>query len=214
MSENYKLIKNMKNIKEETFGALYDKIRDRLEKTNGEFTGFGVEKNIQKPLKNLWTHGRYWDSITLLICYHYSRSDSTILKISGESFYFRKNVTIREIAKILGITITGLTIKMVLKYSEFLEKYSSLSSELPELPSGGFKIGKWLEEKGINPGGCGHFCRIWKNGEKKKFITLIILYENSREDDLEVELKEEHWIQVKRNAYPYTIIEKIEEVEF
>ena len=203
----------MKTINERIFGDLYDSIRNRVEQMNGSFTGYGVEKSIQLLLEKLWLNGKYWDSISFLICYHYTRLDSATLKISEELYYFRKGVTVRELARSLGISITGLDLRTVIDYDEFFKRYTKYDQELPQQHTRKFKIGTWLEGKGISPGGSGsHFCRLWRNRERQKFIKLIILYENSRVGNLDVDLGENK-LSIKRHSDPFTIIEEIEKVE-
>ena len=97
----------MKEIGSEKFGLIYDKINDYLEKSGGKVEGVGIEKGVvNSVLLKSWNEGKKWDVIVFIIAYHYSRTESVILRFSGISTLIPERACFGEICRLLGIKMS------------------------------------------------------------------------------------------------------------
>ena len=97
---------------------------------------------------------------------------------------------------------TGLKINS----EEFERMYTQLEEEVAQLKRK--KVSRWLMDYDIDPNlGGGHLCRLYKTN-LKEFIIACILYMNSREGDLKVEVSDGEWIKVAMGSNSYKILEK------
>ena len=159
----------MKVIDNETFGNLYKGLQNYLEKTDGNLNGAGIEKGfVNEKLRKSWEEGKIWDTVTQAIAYHYSRTDSLLLKLSSTTFFFRQESSLREIEVVLGITPLE-KIKISLNKEEFKREFRKLWGYLKEEK----KINSKLIEMGIKNGN--PLNELWKQGNKWEVITTILI---------------------------------------
>lgn len=171
----------MKIIDGNKFGLLYDKLYEYLEKTNGNISGAGIEKGtINENLTQLWDAGKTWETITLIIAYHYSRTETLILKIYDTSSMIPKGASLKEIQKILKIKIS-ISIRekeiedgCIVQEKDFKEDYSKLEEMFK-----GVKTKKQfstvLDDLGVNFPGRTLLFGYWKGGKLWEVITSIII---------------------------------------
>lgn len=159
----------MKVIDNEMFGNLYKGLQNYLEKTNGNLSGAGIEKGfVNEKLKKSWEEGKIRDTITQVIAYHYSRTDSLLLKLSFTTFFFKQGAPLREIEAVLGITPLE-KVKISLNKEEFRREFRKLWEYLKEEE----KIGSKLIEMGIKNGNL--LNELWKQGNKWEVITTTLI---------------------------------------
>ena len=171
----------MRRIKDETFGQMYDKIYERIVQSNGEFSGFGIEpeESVKKYLENLWKIGKKWESIIILITYHYTRKDSLILELSGKSISFSKFSFLPDILKSLSLRYDDRFGNIVIGEEEYTELEKNIDSILPELHIKR-NMANFYGEATIRNTEKTYFDKLTKKEDRKKFITLLILFKKTR----------------------------------
>lgn len=171
----------MRIIKDETFGQMYDKIYERIVQSNGEFSGFGIEpeESIKKYLENLWKIGKKWESIIILITYHYTRKDSLILELSGKSISFSKFSFLPDILKSLSLRYDDRFGNIVIGEEEYTELEKNIDSILPELHIKR-NMANFYGEATIRNTEKTYFDKLTKKEDRKKFIKLLILFKKTR----------------------------------
>lgn len=171
----------MRIIKDETFGQMYDKIYERIVQSNGEFSGFGIEpeESIKKYLENLWKIGKKWESIIILITYHYTRKDSLILELSGKSISFSKFSFLPDILKSLSLRYDDRFGNIVIGEEEYTELENNIDSILPELHIKR-NMANFYGEATIRNTEKTYFDKLTKKEDRKKFIKLLILFKKTR----------------------------------
>ena len=171
----------MRRIKDETFGQMYDKIYERIVQSNGEFSGFGIEpeESVKKYLENLWKIGKKWESIIILITYHYIRKDSLILELSGKSISFSKFSFLPDILKSLSLRYDDRFGNIVIGEEEYTELEKNIDSILPELHIKR-NMANFYGEATIRNTEKTYFDKLTKKEDRKKFIKLLILFKKTR----------------------------------
>jgi hypothetical protein len=171
----------MRRIKDETFGQMYDKIYERIVQSNGEFSGFGIEpeESVKKYLENLWKIGKKWESIIILITYHYTRKDSLILELSGKSISFSKFSFLPDILKSLSLRYDDRFGNIVIGEEEYTELEKNIDSILPELHIKR-NMANFYGEATIRNTEKTYFDKLTKKEDRKKFIKLLILFKKTR----------------------------------
>lgn len=171
----------MRRISDETFGQMYDKIYERIVQSNGEFSGFGIEpeESVKKYLENLWKIGKKWESIIILITYHYTRKDSLILELSGKSISFSKFSFLPDILKSLSLRYDDRFGNIVIGEEEYTELEKNIDSILPELHIKR-NMANFYGEATIRNTEKTYFDKLTKKEDRKKFIKLLILFKKTR----------------------------------
>lgn len=171
----------MRRIKDETFGQMYDKIYERIVQSNGEFSGFGIEpeESVKKYLENLWKIGKKWESIIILITYHYTRKDSLILELSGKSISFSKFSFLPDILKSLSLRYDDRFGDIVIGEEEYIELEKNIDSILPELHVRR-NMANFYGEATIRNTEKTYFDKLTKKEDRKKFIKLLILFKKTK----------------------------------
>lgn len=171
----------MRRIKDETFGQMYDKIYERIVQSNGEFSGFGIEpeESVKKYLENLWKIGKKWESIIILITYHYTRKDSLILELSGKSISFSKFSFLPDILKSLSLRYDDRFGNIVIGEEEYTELEKNIDSILPELHIRR-NMANFYGEAIIRNTEKTYFDKLTKKEDRKKFIKLLILFKKTK----------------------------------
>lgn len=171
----------MRRIKDETFGQMYDKIYERIVQSNGEFSGFGIEpeESVKKYLENLWKIGKKWESIIILITYHYTRKDSLILELSGKSISFSKFSFLPDILKSLSLRYDDRFGNIVIGEEEYTELEKNIDSILPELHIKR-NMANFYGEATIRNTEKTYFDKLTKKEDRKKFIKLLILFKKTK----------------------------------
>lgn len=170
----------MRIIKDEIFGKIYDKIYERVMERNGSFSGFEIEpeESVKTYLEELWGLGKKWESITLLITYHYTRKDDLILGLSGKLISFSKLSFLPDILKSLSLRYISLN-DIVIGEEEYKELRDNVDKILPQMPSKD-KITTFLGKMSIRNSESKYFEKVRKTLNRKKFIKLLILYKKTR----------------------------------
>jgi len=171
----------MRKISDETFGQMYDKIYERIVQSNGEFSGFGIEpeESVKKYLENLWKIGKKWESIIILITYHYTRKDSLILELSGKSISFSKFSFLPDILKSLSLRYDDRFGNIVIGEEEYTELEKNIDSILPELHIRR-NMANFYGEATIRNTEKTYFDKLTKKEDRKKFIKLLILFKKTK----------------------------------
>ena len=160
---------NMKEIKEELFGVLYDKLSEHLMKNGGVMETVGIEKGeTSKTLTEMWQGGKKWETVTLIIAYHYSRTDSLLLHLSNSKTLINRGTSFPQIQKLLGIKKGKLKCEEIGR-DEFEEEFGNLWG----IFRGQKKIGTLLKGLGIEDGAL--LESYWKQGYQWETITAIIV---------------------------------------
>ena len=170
----------MRVVKDETFGKIYDKIYERVIERNGSFSGFEIEpeESVKTYLEELWGLGKKWESITLLITYHYTRKDDLILGLSGKLISFSKLSFLPDILKSLSLRYVSLN-DIVIGEEEYRELRDNIDKILPQMPSKD-KITTFLGKMSIRNSESKYFEKVRKTLNRKKFIKLLIIYKKTR----------------------------------
>jgi hypothetical protein len=170
----------MRVVKDEIFGKIYDKIYERVIERNGSFSGFEIEpeESVKTYLEELWELGKKWESITLLITYHYTRKDDLILGLSGKLISFSKLSFLPDILKSLSLRYVSLN-DIVIGEEEYRELRDNIDKILPQMPSKD-KITTFLGKMSIRNSESKYFEKVRKTLNRKKFIKLLILYKKTR----------------------------------
>lgn len=170
----------MRVVKDEIFGKIYDKIYERVIERNGSFSGFEIEpeESVKTYLEELWGLGKKWESITLLITYHYTRKDDLILGLSGKLISFSKLSFLPDILKSLSLRYVSLN-DIVIGEEEYRELRDNIDKILPQMPSKD-KITTFLGKMSIRNSESKYFEKVRKTLNRKKFIKLLILYKKTR----------------------------------
>jgi hypothetical protein len=160
----------MKRIDEKLFGVLYDDLYDHLEKRDGDLSGLGIKsEEVEKYLKKLWHMGKLWDMITIIICYHYTREDSVIIKFSGQAISISQGSSLTNILRCFGLTKIN---KIQIPIEEFEDEYKKLDEIFPKTYKGKkAKIGSLLTELGIAANLQGLLIQTWK--EERRWETIV-----------------------------------------
>lgn len=170
----------MRIIKDETFGQMYDKIYERIVQTN-DFSGFGIEpeESVKKYLESLWGIGKKWESIVVLITYHYTRKDSLILELSGKIISFSKFSFLPDILKSLSLRYDNRFGNIVIGEEEYSELEKNIDSILPDLHIGRNMI-NFYGDTTIKNSEKTYFDKLAKTEDRKKFIKSLIIYKKTR----------------------------------
>ena len=170
----------MRVVKDEIFGKIYDKIYERVMERDGSFSGFEIEpeESVKTYLEELWGLGKKWESITLLITYHYTRKDDLILGLSGKLISFSKLSFLPDILKSLSLRYISLN-DIVIGEEEYKELRDNIDKILPQMPSKD-KITTFLGKMSIRNSESKYFEKVRKTLNRKKFIKLLILYKKTR----------------------------------
>ena len=170
----------MRVVKDEIFGKIYDKIYERVIERNGSFSGFEIEpeESVKTYLEELWGLGKKWESITLLITYHYTRKDDLILGLSGKLISFSKLSFLPDILKSLSLRYVSQN-DIVIGEEEYRELRDNIDKILPQMPSKD-KITTFLGKMSIRNSESKYFEKVRKTLNRKKFIKLLILYKKTR----------------------------------
>ena len=167
----------MKEIGKELFGLLYDKLSEHLEKNGGEISTVGIELGTtNQALSNMWQEGKRWETITLIIAYHYSRTNSLLLQLPGSKILINREASFTEIQKLLGIR-KGKLECIEIGRDNFEEEFGNLWSMF----RGQKKIGTMLKDLGIKDGTL--LENYWKQGYKWETITAIIVSQKMKTCD-------------------------------
>ena len=159
----------MKEIGKELFGVLYDRLSEHLEKNGGEIKTVGIEPGTtNQALTKLWQEGKKWETVTLIIAYHYSRTDSLILQISDSQTLINRGTSFTEIQRLLGIK-KGKSGCVEIRRDDFEEEFGNLWG----IFRGQKKIGTLLKGLGIEDGAL--LESYWKQGYQWETITAIIV---------------------------------------
>lgn len=171
----------MIKIKEETFGQMYDKIYERIIQSEGSFSGFGVEpeESVKEYLENLWKVGKKWESIILLITYHYTRKDSLLLELSGKTISFSKFSFLPDILRSLSLRYDDRFGDIVIGREEYSELEKNIDSILPDLTSRS-KMTNFYGDATIRNSEKTYFDKLIKTGDRKKFIKLLVLFKKTK----------------------------------
>ena len=170
----------MRIIKDETFGQMYDKIYERIVQTN-DFSGFGIEpeESVKKYLESLWGIGKKWESIVLLITYHYTRKDSLLLELSGKIISFSKYSFLPDILKSLSLRYDNRFGNIVIGEKEYSELEKNINSILPDLHIKR-NMANFYGDTTIKNSEKTYFDKLAKTEDRKKFIKSLIIYKKTR----------------------------------
>ena len=170
----------MRIIKDETFGQMYDKIYERIVQTN-DFSGFGIEpeESVKKYLESLWGIGKKWESIILLITYHYTRKDSLLLELSGKIISFSKYSFLPDILKSLSLRYDNRFGNIVIGEKEYSELEKNINSILPDLHIKR-NMANFYGDTTIKNSEKTYFDKLAKTEDRKKFIKSLIIYKKTR----------------------------------
>ena len=159
----------MKEIGKELFGVLYDRLIEHLEKNGGVMETVGIEKGeTSKALTEMWQEGKKWETVTLIIAYHYSRKDNLLLHLSDSKTLINHGASFTEIQRLLGIK-KGKSGRVRIGRDEFEEEFGNLWG----IFRGQKKIGTLLRGLGIEDGAL--LESYWKQGYQWETITAIIV---------------------------------------
>lgn len=160
----------MKIIGKELFGVLYDRLSEHLEKNGGVMETVGIEKGeTSRILTEMWQEGKKWETITLIIAYHYSRTNSIILQLPDSKTLINRNASFSQIQKLLGIKKGNKSGCVEIGRDDFEEVFGNLWS----IFRGQKKIGALLKGLGIEDGSL--LESYWKQGYEWETITAIIV---------------------------------------
>jgi len=192
----------VKEIGKELFGVLYDKLSEHLEKNEGNIRTVGIEQGTaNQALTKLWQEGKKWETVTLIIAYHYSRTDSLILQLTDSKTLINRGISFTQIQRLLGIK-DGKSRYTGIGRDEFEEEFGNLWS----IFRGQKKIGTLLKGLGIEDGAL--LESYWKQGYEWETITAIIVSQRMRTSG-EVEVDTEYGNYRFTNPTYYQIIETI-----
>lgn len=181
----------MKEIGKELFGVLYDKLSEHLEKNGGVIRTVGIEQGTtNQALTEMWQEGKKWETITLIIAYHYTRTDSIILQLPGSKTLINKKTSFTEIQRLLGIK-KGRSECVEIGRDDFEEEFGNLWSMF----RGKKKIGSLLKGLGIEDGAL--LEDYWKQGYQWETITAIIV-------SLRMKVSGEVMVETEYGGYRFT----------
>lgn len=202
----------MKIIGRDKFGLLYDKLYEYLERTDGNISGVGIEKGTtNEVLTQLWNSGKTWETITLIIAYHYSRTETLILKISDTSTMILQGASFKEIQRTLGIRINKEEIsRCIIPEEDFREEYKKVE-ELFRGITTKKQLSALLNGLGITSNNRSLLVGYWKGGRLwEVIVAVIILLRAGTFDDIIVQT-EKGEIRYKSGKQDcYLILEQIE----
>ena len=199
----------MRKIELEMYNSLMFSIRERIENLDGRFLGFGID-NFRTSLENLWRKGMKGKAILILICYHYSRRDSTVVKTPSTVYLIRDGIDFLELAELIGLSKSDMKFDgLKINFEEFTKMHVDLNDEIDHFKlSRRRKITRWMLENDIDPAkNGGRLCRLYKI-DRDKFIMACILYLNSRYNNLKVEVEKNQWVYINAGSSVSTILEK------
>ena len=204
----------MKIIGRDKFGLLYDKLYEYLERTGGNILGVGIERGATNEiLTQLWKLGETWETITLIIAYHYSRTETLMLKISDTSTMILRGASFKEIQKLLGIKIDKEEIsRCVIQEEDFREEYKKVE-ELFRGITTKKQLSALLNGLGITSNNRSLLVGYWKGGRLwEVIVAIIILLQAGTFDDIIVQT-EKGEIRYKGGKQDcYLVLEEIENV--
>ena len=197
----------MKIIGNEQYGVLYDKLYEYLT-SGGDFSGVGIEeKSTRGVLELMWKLKKEWEVLTILICYHYSRKDSAIIRFGEMSVSLRQGASFPEICRTLQIKPPKDIPDMIIGRAEFEEEYGVIDSILPVKSS--IKIGEIIGGLGIESNDRPLFCRAWKEGKRWEVVVMIIVFLKTRLFTVVVETGKGTF-KFKKGVDPFQIQEELE----
>ena len=204
----------MKIIGRDKFGLLYDKLYEYLERTDGNILGVGIERGATNEiLTQLWKLGETWETITLIIAYHYSRTETLMLKISDTSTMILRGASFKEIQKLLGIKIDKEEIsRCVIPEEDFREEYKKVE-ELFRGITTKKQLSALLNGLGITSNNRSLLVGYWKGGRLwEVIVAIIILLRAGTFDDIIVQTGKGE-IRYKGGKQDcYLVLEEIENV--
>ena len=195
----------MREIGKEMFGLLYDKLYEHLDKTGGNIESVGIERGqTNEILSQLWNKGKAWETITLIIAYHYSRKDSILLRYSEISTLILHGSSFKEIQRLLGIKVDYSVLeRCVIEKKEFTEEYNRLWSIFRDHK----KIGNILDALGIQDKML--VCSSWKNKLIWETITAVIVLQRIKIFKV-IEVETDRGVYRFKNSDPYAILETLQ----
>jgi hypothetical protein len=204
----------MKIIGRDKFGLLYDKLYEYLEKTDGNISGVGIEKGTtNEVLTQLWNAGKTWETITLIIAYHYSRTETLMLKISKTSTMILRGASFREIQRTLGIRINKEEIsRCIIPEEDFKDEYEKIEEMFKGVTTKK-QFSAVLEGLGITFANRSLLVGYWKGKRLwEVIVAIIILLRAGTFDDIIVQT-EKGEIRYKGGKQDcYLVLEEIENV--
>lgn len=202
----------MKIIGRDKFGLLYDKLYEYLERADGNISGVGIEKGTtNEVLTQLWNAGKTWETITLIIAYHYSRTETLMLKISETSTMILRGASFREIQRTLGIRINKEEIsRCIIPEEDFKDEYEKIEGMFKGVTTKK-QFSNVLEDLGITFANRSLLVGYWKGGRLwEVIVAIIILLRAGTFNDIVVET-ERGEIEYKGGKQDcYLVLEKIE----
>ena len=202
----------MKIIGRDKFGLLYDKLYEYLERTDGNILGVGIERGATNEiLTQLWKLGETWETITLIIAYHYSRTETLMLKISDTSTMILRGASFKEIQKLLGIKIDKEEIsRCVIPEEDFREEYKKVE-ELFRGITTKKQLSALLNGLGITSNNRNLLVGYWKGGRLWEVIVAIIILLRAGTFDNIIVQTEKGEIRYKGGKQDcYLVLEEIE----
>ena len=176
--------------------------------------GVGIERGATNEiLTQLWKLGETWETITLIIAYHYSRTETLMLKISDTSTMILRGASFREIQKLLGIKIDKEEIsRCVIPEEDFREEYKKVE-ELFRGITTKKQLSALLNGLGITSNNRNLLVGYWKGGRLwEVIVAIIILLRAGTFDDIIVQT-EKGEIRYKGGKQDcYLVLEEIENV--
>ena len=200
----------MKEIGKEKFGLLYDKLYEHLTNNEGNLKTVGIEQGpTHEILSRMWQEGRTWETIVLVIAYHYSRTETVMLRFSDISTLIFQGSSFKEIQKLLGIKVEGITGKgdaeCVIERNEFDKEFGRIWELVREKK----KISPIISVLGVTKDK-GLLSGYWKQGKKWETVTTIIIVLRLRFFG-EVEVETEYGrFRFKKGTDTFGILETIE----
>lgn len=193
----------MKEIGKDKFGLLYDKLYEHLTKNDGDMRTVGIEVGTtNQALSEMWQEGKTWETITSIIAYHYSRTDTLLLQLSNTKTLINCGASFTEIQRLLGIK-KGKAKCETIGRDEFEEEFSNLWT----IFRGQKKIGALLKGLGIEEGS--RLEGYWKQGYKWETVTAIIVCQKMKVYG-EVVVETEYGDLRFKDSDPYRIFETIQ----
>ena len=175
----------MKRIDNETFGKLYDAIYKHLcsekEVTDDVLKKLGIEEiTVRSSLRLLWISGMKWETITLIVAHHYTRTDSLLLSVGNIRVILPNGSGFGTLRHLLGdIQIPGDEVRKM-KQEEFEERYQEVYKHM--LTRKRNKIGTLLvNDYEFKSNDVPPVKMLWYSGtDDKKVVTAVIIWKETR----------------------------------
>jgi hypothetical protein len=198
----------MKIIGTDLFGELYDKLYEYLSAAG--FSGIGIkEYSVIQILESLWKEGKHWDTITIIICYHYTRDDAAVIRYGEQSVSFPKNASLREICKSLGIQVRGID-KVKINLEEFTKEYNQIDEKLPVNIKDKKSLMSLLDF--IPCGDRKHILKCWKHGMRWETIVIMMVCTKTKLTGITIETDRGTY-NFKKGDTSFDILEELENAD-